>query len=343
MATFKCEAEGNPPPRYLIIAFVDVDHRFINHQEISNSSKSKAMSVQSPPRYVWIRKSSHQLVGYGPNLSLPASAETEGLYMCKAFGTNSSSVTSTPASLALLKAPQVLLESVKTAPMGGDVVFNCQVAEPVSPDTTLLWLHGEEPVGEENGHIRLISSPEGLGLLLRGVTQKDLGRWGCFSSNQVGTDYKEIELMEESDNLVSLAVFLNILAALSLFSVVLVCKRLRRGNVELMEKEKLKLQVEESPIYKGGGGDHSTLNQLLPGCHSKGFHYNEPQMSSSSTMVDISSLESDHSYQHAAHLIGANRSIGSSTFSNVDMDHSVLTNISLLSEDENSEMETPAS
>ena len=342
MATFKCEAEGNPPPRYLIIAFVGVDHRFINHQEISNSSKSYAMSVQSPPRYVWIRKSSHQLVGYGPNLSLPASAETEGVYMCKAFGTNSS-VTSTPASLALLKAPQVLLESVKTAPMGGDVVFNCQVAEPVSPDTTLLWLHGEEPVGEENGHIRLISSPEGLGLLLRGVTQKDLGRWGCFSSNQVGTDYKEIELMEESDNLVSLAVFLNILAALSLFSVVLVCKRLRRGNVELMEKEKLKLQVEESPIYKGGGGDHSTLNQLLPGCHSKGFHYNEPQMSSCSTMVDISSLESDDSYQHAAHLIGANRSIGSSTFSNVDMDHSVLTNISLLSEDENSEMETPAS
>ena len=251
--------------------------------------------------------------------------------MCKAFGTNSSSVTSTPpASLSLLKAPQVLLESVKTASMGSDVVFSCQVVGPVSPDTTLLWLRGEEPVGEESEHIRLISSAEGLGLLLKGVTQKDLGRWGCFSSNEIGTDYKEIELIEESNNLVRLALFLNILAAISLFSVVLVCKRLRRGNVELMEKEKLKVQLEEEeerPILKGGG-DNGTLHQLLPG-----FPYKGPQMSASSTMVDVSSLESEHSgFQYVA-----NRSIGSSTFTDVDMDCSVLTNLSLLSEDENSQ------
>lgn len=254
--------------------------------------------------------------------------------MCKAFGTNSSSVTSTPASLALVKAPTVLLDSIKTASMGSDVVFNCQVAGPVSPDTTLLWLHGEEPVGEENEHIRLISSPEGLGLLLKGVTRNDLGRWGCFSSNEVGTDYKEIELTEESNNLVSLALFLNILAAISLFAVVLVCKRLRRGNVELMEKEKLKVQLEEEerPIYKGVG-DNGTLTQLLPG-----FHYKGPQMSASSTMVDISSLESDHSsYQYAG-----NRSLGLTTVTDVDMDCSVLTNLSLLSEDENSQKETPS-
>ena len=281
-------------------------------------------------------------MGYGPNLSLPASAETAGLYMCKAFGTNSSSVTSAPAPLALLKAPQVLLERVKTASMGSDVVFNCQVEGPVSPDTTLLWLQGEEPVGEENEHIRLISTPQGLGLLLRGVTQKDLGRWGCFSSNQVGTDYKEIELIEEADNLVSLAVFLNILAAISLFAVVLVCKRLKRGNVEVMEKEKLKLQEEESsPICKGGD-DLGTLNHLLPGLHSKGLHYNGSQSSASSTMVDISSLESDHSYQYVG-LVEADRSIGSgsSTFAGIDMDCSVLTSISLLSEEESSHEQTP--
>lgn len=260
--------------------------------------------------------------------------------MCKAFGTNSSSVTSAPAPLALFKAPQVLLERVKTASMGSDVVFNCQVEAPVSPDTTLLWLQGEEPVGEENEHIRLISTPQGLGLLLRGVTKKDLGRWGCFSSNQVGTDYKEIELIEEGDNLVSLAVFLNILAAISLFAVVLVCKRLKRGNVEVMENEKLKLQEESSPIYKGGD-DLGTLNHLLPGHHSKGLHFNGSQTSASSTMVDISSLDSDHSYQYVG-LIEADRSIrsGSSTFAGIDMDCSVLTSISLLSEEESSQKRT---
>ena len=330
-ATFECEAEGNPPPRCLFIHY----HVFVQITDYKSPRnwqlflKMSAKLIRSKPRYVWIRKSTHELVGYGPNLSLPASAETEGFYMCKAFGTNSSSVTSTPASLALLRAPQLLLESVKTASMGSDVVFNCQVVGPVSPDTTLLWLRGEEPVGEESEHIRLISSPEGLGLLLKGVTQKDLGRWGCFSSNEVGTDYKEIELMEESNNLVRLALFLNILAAISLFSVVLVCKRLRRGNVELMEKEKLKVQLEEEerPILKGGG-DIGTLHQQLPG-----FPYKGPQMSASSTMVDVSSLESEHSgFQYVA-----NRSIGSSTFTDVDMDCSVLTNLSLLSEDENSQ------
>ena len=253
--------------------------------------------------------------------------------MCKAFGSNSSSVTSTPASLTLLKAPQVILESLKTASMGSDVVFNCQVAGPVSPDTTLLWLHEEEPVGEENEHIRLISSSGGLGLLLKGVTQKDLGRWGCFASNEVGTDYKEIELMEESDNLVRLALFLNILAAISLFIVVLVCKRLRRGNVEMMEKEKLKVQLEEEErqIYMGEEVN-GTLNQLLPG-----FNYKGPQISASTTMEKISSLGSDHSgYQWAA-----NRSTDSYSFTTVDMDCSALTTLSLLSEDENSPKEMP--
>ena len=283
----------------------------------------------SSPRYVWIRQSSEQLVGSGPNLSLPASSETEGVYICKAFGTNSSSVTSSPASLALLKAPQILLEGVKTATLGSDVVLNCQLAAPVSPDTTLLWLHRQEPVGEENEHVGLLSSPGGLGLLLRGVTREDMGRWGCFSSNQLGTDYREIYLMEETDNLASLAVLLNILAALSLFAVVLICKRLRRGNVEMMEKEKLKLHTDNSPIYKGG--DLGTLQHLLPSNQSNGLHNNWPQMSASSTMIDISSLKSDYSHQ----LIGADSSIG--PFTNFDMDSSVLTNMTLLSEGEKSQ------
>ena len=242
---------------------------------------------QSSFRYVWIKKSSQQLVGYGPKLSLPASSETEGLYVCKAFGGNSTSVSSAPAPLAVLNAPKVILENKKTAVLGSDVVINCQVAGPVSPNTTLLWLQGEEPVGEQNEHIGLLRRPDGLSLLLRRVTREDLGKWVCFSSNEVGTDYKEVELTEESDNLIGLAIVLNILAALSLFGLFLVCKCLRKGNVEIMEKEKLKFQ-EESPIYKGGG-DGGILNQLLPGC----------KISASSTMVDISSLQSHQSYQNS--------------------------------------------
>ena len=278
---------------------------------------------QSSFRYVWIKKSSQQLVGYGPKLSLPASSETEGLYVCKAFGGNSTSVSSAPAPLAVLKAPKVILEDKKTAALGSDVVINCQVAGPVSPNTTLLWLQGEEPVGEQNEHIGLLRRPDGLSLLLRRVTREDLGKWVCFSSNEVGTDYKEVELTEESDILIGLAILFNILAALSLFGLFLVCKRLRKGNVELMEKEKLKFQ-EESPIYKGGG-DSGILNQLLPGC----------KISASSTMVDISSLQSDQSYQDIKWSSEENRRNDSSAYT--VMDCSNLTNVSLLSEDDSFE------
>ena len=110
--------------------------------------------------------------------------------------------------------------------------------------------------------------------------------------------------------------------SLSPFALFLVCKRLRKGNVELMEKEKLKFQ-EESPIYKGGG-DSGILNQLLPGC----------KISASSTMVDISSLQSDQSYQDIK-WSEENRRDDSSAYT--VMDCSNLTSVSLLSEDDSFE------
>ena len=124
--------------------------------------------------------------------------------------------------------------------------------------------------------------------------------------------------------MIGLAIVLNILAALSLFALSLVCKRLRKGNVEMMEKEKLKLQ-EESPIYRGGGDSASgILNQLLPGC----------KISASSTMVDISSLQSDQSYQD---IKWSEENRGNDSSAYTVMDCSNLTNVSLLSEDDSFE------
>ena len=88
----------------------------------------------------------------------------------------------------MLKAPKVILEDKKTAALGSDVVINCQVAGPVSPNTTLLWLQGEEPVGEQNEHIGLLRRPDGLSLLLRRVTKEDLGKWA------LGVNFLEVGL-----------------------------------------------------------------------------------------------------------------------------------------------------
>ena len=96
-----------------------------------------------------------------------------------------------------------------------------------------------------------------------------------------------------------------------------------------LQKEKLKLHTDNSPIYKGG--DLGKLQHLLPSNQSYGLHNNGPQMSASSTMIDIISLKSDYSHK----LIGADSSIG--PFTNFDMDSSVLTNMTLLSEGEKSQ------
>ena len=275
-------------------------------------------------RYVWLHGG--ELVGYGETLTVTATADTEGDYTCKVFGAGSSSVSSDPATLSLLRAPTVLLEPSKTAVEGEDVLLGCRLAPPVAPDTTLLWLRGDEPVAEESPKVNLIPSAGALGLLIRGVAEEDWGRWTCFASNTVGTDHAEVELVMEGIDYIYIALLLNMVAALSLFGVVLVCRRVSRSNVELMEATKQQLR-EDSPIYKTD--DSRLLEHLLVG-DTRLPIYSSNRVSASSTMADVSSIEGDVSMPDNE----------VSRLSCADRDISMMTDISILSAEENATFET---
>jgi hypothetical protein len=220
----------------------------------------------------------------------------EGAYICKVFGAGLHGVSSEPARLALQRAPRLLLAPVRAAAPGRDVLLSCGLeAGTAGPGTRLLWLRGEEPVAEDSLRRRLVPSPGGLGLLLSSVGEGDWGRWGCFASNSVGTDFREIDLVAEGDFQVYLAVALNLLAGLSLVAAVLLCRRFRQSNVELMEREKRRTLGEP------GGQAGGVLGQLLVGdpAYMSGQHLGGKQrysqVSTASTLADICSLGGDSS------------------------------------------------
>lgn len=124
-----------------------------------------------PPRYVWVRADTQQLVGYGVNLTLTASELTEGEYVCKVFGDSPHSVTSPPATLHLERKPVISLVSMRLASLGEDVLLSCSL-ELSSPHTALRWFRRKEPVTSSSRY-RLISSSSSLDLMISSVGEQD--------------------------------------------------------------------------------------------------------------------------------------------------------------------------
>lgn len=154
------------------------------------------------PKYVWDKQSTGEMVGVTQNLTLIASNSTEDNYTCKAFVTGYGELTSDIVSLLILRGPKVFTGKVRRAKVGQTVVLQCKV-ETLSFNTSVAWTKNSQPLGHKFIKEKVVQKEEMLtiqsDLIIVNLTMEDFTNYGCFASNEVSTDYREISLELEEE------------------------------------------------------------------------------------------------------------------------------------------------
>jgi len=220
------------------------------------------------PRYIWVRSNTNELVGVGETLSLVVSEQTEGEYACKAVAGEHHPHTSDTARLVMKRKPRIEAEHSKTTQKGKDVLLSCKVRNSF-PGTDMVWANKGQPLEIISDKFRVVkySSDDNYeissDLVITQVGAEDFKEYGCFASNELGSDYQTIELVEETSNtsfLITLIV--NLLGGLVIIMVcVWLWLRRRKSSVELMEEQKRRNYLNNSDIYKNV--DKGVFDKLL--------------------------------------------------------------------------------
>lgn len=231
--TFSCKAEGNPSPRYLWVRLGEIGI-------------------------------ADEVVGVTQDLSLVTSVDTEGQYVCKTFIEGQAVLSSNTADLQLMKSPVVELEETRNAQIGEDVVLQCQVTS-LSPNTTVTWTKAGAPLKPDSGEHRVLHDTRdslniNSDLVIFNMGEEDFSEYGCFAANEVGTDYRKVELVESGQiGWLAIAIIMNTVLGVVILLTLLIYQFTRRHTTV----RKLP-QVEKSvlpPIYRGE--DNEVFDELL--------------------------------------------------------------------------------
>jgi len=193
------------------------------------------------PSYVWVKGSPEEIVGVSPTLVLTATEDTEDQYSCKVFVEGYKPLVSDTAAVQLLRKPVVFTESIKHANVGEDVILQCRV-DSFSNITKVTWTKNDQPIGQESPKHRVLFS-EGLhqfasDLIIYKVDQTDFANYGCFSANEVGSDYKVLPLQEEEHEHMFLSASLGINSVVGIIIIVcIVIYKKRKNNKEGRSEE----------------------------------------------------------------------------------------------------------
>jgi len=202
------------------------------------------------PNYIWVKGESQEVVGASKDLTLTASDETEGDYMCKIFVDGYETVDSEVASLKILRKPSVFTESVKYASLGQDVILQCHV-ESLSSNTKVTWTKNDEPIDRRFVKHRIIHT-EGnhhytSDLIVYKVEEEDFTNYGCFSTNEIGTDYKIFALEEEKSQLDFLILAINITGGVLLLTGILIYCCRRKNTPETKSDVEIATRQDDPP------------------------------------------------------------------------------------------------
>jgi len=162
-------------------------------------------------------------------------------YSCKVFVDGYKPLVSHTAAVQLLRKPVVFTESIKHAKVGEDVILQCRV-DSFSNITKVTWTKNDQPIGQESPKHRVLFS-EGLhqfasDLIIYKVDHTDFANYGCFSSNEVGSDYKVLPLQQEEDEHMYLSASLGINSVVGIIIIVcIVIYKKRNNNKERRSEE----------------------------------------------------------------------------------------------------------
>ena len=222
-----------------------------------------------PPRYIWVKSNSNELVSVGQNLTLVVSERTEGGYVCIAAIGDHEPVRSGTARLVMKRKPILETRQTKTAVRGRTVLLNCRVRN-LFQDVEVVWAKQGLPlvnnikfkIVESYDEIKMVKSSD---LIITNIEDEEFTNYSCFASNELGSDYKMIEVVEEtSDSQLTITLFVNIISGLVIFLILgLLWLRRRRSNVVHMEEEKMKNSdnLNNQKIFKNV--DRSVFDQML--------------------------------------------------------------------------------
>jgi hypothetical protein len=276
-AVLKCEAENavgkSMTSTILNIEFVPkiLTHPTSHIAKLGDEVTLSCLAEGNPePSYVWMKGKSQELVGVSPELTLIASDDTEDEYTCKVFVEGHSILTSETAALRILRKPEVKTEAVRYAKIGEDVILNCHV-QSLSEGTKITWAKNNNPVSRDNMKLRIIHNVGHYhftsDLIIYNVEETDFTNYGCFASNEVGTDYKVFSLMvEEETDYLTIIITTNTIIGVIILAVIIVYHKKKKRKPEDAELPRFQKEVLP-PIYKGK--DPSVFNELLL---DKGMH-----------------------------------------------------------------------
>lgn len=228
------------------------------------------MSGRGQPEasYVWVKGTPEQIVGVSQNLVITASEETEDNYTCKVFVEGYKPVISNIAAVKVLRQPEVFTESVKQATVGEDVILQCRVNS-LSSNTRVTWTKNDQPIDKESPKHHILFS-DGVfqfasDLIIYKVEQMDFANYGCFSTNEVGTDYKVVSLQEEEKfNFLTASLGINTVVGSILLLCIIIFKRRKsiktRRNEEELERPKIEGQILPPPYRRE---DPAVTGELL--------------------------------------------------------------------------------
>jgi len=136
----------------------------------------------------------------------------------------------------------VFTESEKQAKVGEDVILQCRVSS-LSHNTKVSWTKNDQPIDKESPKHHILFS-DGINnyasdLIIYNVEQTDFTNYGCFSSNEVGTDYKVLPLTEEKDeyDFLSLMLSINTFVGVILLVIIVIYHKRKNSMQERLEVE----------------------------------------------------------------------------------------------------------
>jgi len=156
----------------------------------------------------------------------------------------------------------VFTESVKHAKIDDDVILQCRV-ESLSNNTKVTWTKNDEPIDRQQVKHRVLHTDNlyqfASDLIIYNVQEDDFTNYGCFSSNEVGTDYKVFPLEKEEDKTEYIPMALSINTIVGVIILVFIIIHHKRKN-----REPERIHIPEQLQRQGGHEVQNFQREILP-------------------------------------------------------------------------------
>ena len=92
--------------------------------------------------------------------------------------------------------------------------------------TGVVWAKKDQPIAADSYPFKIVESHDNMNLeisselIIIKADAEDFTSYGCFASNELGSDYQMIEIVEETDSYLTITLIVNISGGLLILLIV---------------------------------------------------------------------------------------------------------------------------